>query len=415
MKARTYHGTACMAALALSLLAPACSEERVCTPDPGVICTLVGDGEPGTSDDGLRGVDTSLYLPIAATFGPDGQLYVSDWNNHRIRVLTAEGRVRTVAGTGRLGDGPDGPALAADFTHPSELLFDSQGRMIIAAWHNSRVKRLDLATGQLETIAGTGWRTYTGDGGPARDAAFDLPSGLAFDRDGNLLVLDQVNQVIRRIDASGIIETIAGKCITDECAPGQEPALCPDGSSKTACGLADTPDVCLYPCQPGFAGDGGPATELRMAQPFGAQAPPSGRMEVDARGTIYFADTSNHRIRRIEAVSGVVTTMAGNGVKGFAGDGGPAVDAELHSPADVALARDGTLYIADTQNSCVRAVSPDGVINTVAGICGQRGFDGDGRDPRATLLNRPYGIALDQDDNLYVVDTYNHRIRAFFR
>jgi sugar lactone lactonase YvrE len=137
-------------------------------------------------------------------------------------------------------------------------------------------------------------------------------------------------------------------------------------------------------------------------------------MALDDQGNLYFADTRNNRIRRI-GNDGIVTTVAGNGETGFGGDGGPAVDAQLSSPTDIDLASDGTLYIADTQNSCIRAVSPEGTITTVAGICGERGFDGDGADPTAALLDRPYGIELDRDDNLYVVDTYNHVIRVVMR
>lgn len=399
---------------ALLLAASACSGESVCTPEPGTICTVAGTGFAGFNGDGLDGVETDIYLPQDVTQGPDGQMYFTDWNNHRIRVLTGDGTVDTVAGTGLLGDGPEGPALAADFNHPTEVVFDPQGRMIIAAWHNSRLKRMDMSTGLLEDICGTGARAYGGDGGPAKDAILDLPASLVFDNEGNILVMDQANQVIRKIDQGGAISTFAGQCVVGECAPGEEPAACPGDNNKTVCGLDTNPDLCNEPCAPAFAGDGGPATAMRMAQPFGQAADPAGRIAIDPAGNIYFADTRNQRIRRI-GTDGMVTTIAGDGAVGYGGDGGPAVDAQFNNPTDIELASDGTLYVADTQNSCVRAISPDGIISTAAGVCGTRGFDGDGATPTEALLDRPYGIEVDREDNLYVVDTYNHRIRVVLK
>lgn len=414
MMTTTCSGAAYILVLGLVCHAPAChAGERACSPAPGTICTIVGSGIAGLSRDGLDPLSTDLYLPLDMTQGPDGRLYFLDWNNHLIRVLTHEGTVETVAGNGLVGDGPEGPALAAAFTHPSNMIFDAQGRMLIAAWHNSRVKRLDLSTGLVEDIGGTGLRAYSGDGGRAEDASMDLPASLVLDGQGNLFVMDQMNQVIRRIDTNGIIETVFGRCIVGECAPGEEPAACPD-SNKTACGLDADPDACFAPCMPGFAGDGGPASAMRMSQPYGAAAMPAGRMTMDAQGNIYFADTNNHRVRRIDT-SGIITTVAGNGASGFSGDGGLAVHAQFDSPADVAIAGDGTLYIADYRSSCVRAVSQDGVITTVAGICGLKGFEGDGGDAASALLDRPLGIELDDEDNLYVADTHNHRIRVIVR
>jgi DNA-binding beta-propeller fold protein YncE len=403
----------CIAAAAL-FLAPACSGgDELCSPESGTICTIIGSGLAGLNGDGLDALETDIYLPQDVTEGPDQRLYFTDWNNHRVRVLADDGTVETVAGTGMLGDGPEGPALDADFNHPTQVVFDPQGAMVIAAWHNSRLKRVNLSTGMLEDICGTGARAYAGDGGPAEAAILDLPAGVVFDQSGNPLIMDQANQVIRRVNPSGTIETIAGQCLVNECADGEIAVAC-EGSNKMGCGVETDAELCKQPCMPAYGGDGGPATELRMAQPFGQAADPAGRMALDSEGNLYFADTRNHRIRRIGS-DGIVTTVAGNGEAGFAGEGGPAVDAQLNNPTDIDLASDGTLYIADTQNSCVRAVSPEGIITTAAGICGQRGFEGEGGDPTAALLDRPYGIELDRDDNLYVVDTYNHRIRAVMR
>jgi sugar lactone lactonase YvrE len=189
-----------------------------------------------------------------------------------------------------------------------------------------------------------------------------------------LYIADQANQRIRRVDSMGNINTVVGTGM------------------------------------PGFSGDGGPALMAQLNNPVGQAAAPAGRIVFDTSGNLYIADTGNHRVRRVDA-SGVITTVAGNGTAGTSGDGGPATNAQLNAPADVEIGPDGTLYIADTQNSCVRAVGTNGNIRTVAGICGMRGFFGDGGSPTTALLDRPYGVESDSFGNLWISDTYNQRIR----
>ena len=269
----------------------------VCDPSEGVLCTVVGTGKAGLSGDGLDARTAALYTPMDVTVGPDGRLFVVDWNNHRIRAVNADGTIETVAGSGLLGDGPPGPALEADFNHPTNVEFDDQGRMWVAAWHNSRIRRVDLVRGVLEDVCGTGARAYVGDGGPIEDAALDLPAGLAFDPDGNLVVVDQANQVLRRIDLTdGTITRIAGQCIVRNsgCESGDTPAQCP-GTDKHSCDM----DACSEPCEGGFGGDGGDAMEARFSMPFGQAADPAGRVAMDEAGNIFLADTRNHRIRRV--------------------------------------------------------------------------------------------------------------------
>lgn len=400
-------------ALLLSLVPLAACGDEPCEPGPGQICTIAGTGTAGFGGDDGPATEARLYLPQDVTEGPDGHLYLTDWNNHRVRGIAPDGTIRTVAGTGLLGDGPEGPALEAAFNHPTQVVFDGAGRMLIAAWHNSRIKRMDMTSGQLEDICGTGGRAYLGDDGPATDAVLDLPAGLALDDNGDLYVLDQANQVIRTIDGNGVITRFAGQCVIGECDAGEEPVACP-GTDKTTCSLDTDPDACSLPCTPSFAGDDGPALEMRMAQPFGQAADPAGKLAFDSMGNLYFSDTRNHRVRMIDT-SGMVITVAGTGTAGFAGDGGPAEAAQLSNPTDLEIGADGTLYIADTRNSCVRAVYTDGTIGTAAGVCGQSGFGGDGGDATDALLDRPYGIELDREGNLYIVDTYNHRIRIVAR
>jgi sugar lactone lactonase YvrE len=384
--------------------------ESTCDPDaPGTMCTVAGLGTAGVSGDGEDATVAELYQPMDVTVGPDDRLYIADWNNHRIRAIDTNGVITTVAGTGTLGDGPPGPVLLADFNHPTNVEFDAQGDMWIAAWHNSRIRRVDLASGTLEDVAGTGARAYVGDGGPAAMAALDLPAAIQFDGTGNLIVVDQANQVIRRINLDGTIERIAGQCLVvmNGCGEGGVPVQCM-GSDKWTC----DPMQCMRPCEPGYAGDGGPAMSARFAMPFGQQADPAGRIALDAEGNIFLADTRNHRIRRI-GTDGMVTTIAGDGTAGFAGDGGPATDAQLNNPVDVEFGGDGTLYIADTFNSCIRAIGTDGNIRTVAGTCTERGFRGDGEAPDLGRLHWPYGIDIDLDTNkLYIADTMNNRIRV---
>ena len=383
----------------------ACGVSNECKPSTGDICSASGTGIAGFSGDGKAAFTAELYLPIDVTVH-DATAYVVDWNNHRIRGIDSAGIIKTVAGSGKLGDGPDGLAEQADFNHPTSVAFDPDGRLVIAAWHNSRLKRLDLQTGELTNSCGTGKRAYTGDNGPALMADLDLPAGVAFDSKGNAFVMDQANQVIRKIDPAGIISRYAGQCVI-ACVEPLVPAACA-GTNKTYCKV--DPDGCKKPCEGGFAGDDGPALSARMNQPYGQAADPAGRLAIDADDNLYFADTKNHRVRKITA-EGIITTVAGNGTAGKDGDGGKATEGQLDTPADVAISRDGTLYIADTQNSCIRAVTSDGTLHTVAGVCGQSGFRGDHATATSALLNRPYGIDVDGDGLLYIADTYNHRLR----
>ena len=154
----------------------------------------------------------------------------------------------------------------------------------------------------------------------------------------------------------------------------------------------------------GYAGDGGSAVEATLNNPFD--------VVFDSQGRLIFTDTFGQRIRRVDMASGVITTIAGNGQEGYSGDGGPATEAMLDTPSDVAVAADGTIYIADTENSCIRAVDPDGIIDTFAGVCGERGFGGDFGPANEALLNRPFGVAIDADGLVYISDTYNSVIRV---
>lgn len=345
-----------------------------------IIETYMGTGAAGLGSDGLAPAATQLYLPQDVTFGPDGRPYVLDWNNHRVRVVDG-GVVRTIIGTGELGDAPEGPAAQTRLNHPTHVAFDPQGRLVVSAWHNSKVMRMDPGTGMLELVCGNGQRAYGGDNGPARAARLDLPVATAFDALGRMYIADQANQRIRRIDENGIITTVVGTGIG------------------------------------GYSGDNGPAIQARIRNPGGPadqSAQPAGRICLDAQGNLYIADTGNQRIRRVDP-GGIITTVAGNGFLGFAGDGGPATAASLSLPSDIGIDSHGNLYIADTHNSCIRKVDTNGVITTFAGRGGQIGSGGDGGPPGEATLNRPYGVCVDAQDNVYIADTHNHRVRVVRR
>jgi hypothetical protein len=277
------------------------------------------------------------------------------------------------------------------------------------------VKRVRLSDMMIENYAGRGRRTYyDGDGGPALMASLDLPSSIALTPEGNIAIMDQANQVVRMVDQDNVMHTIVGTCVVDldsPCAPGEEPQACP-GSDKLACG--DLTTECAKACTPSYSGDNGPALAARMGQPYGQAADPAGRVVYDHAGNLWLADTDNNRIRKVDT-NGVITTVAGTGVGGYSGDGGPGTAAQINRPVDVAVGDDDSLYFTDVYNNCIRKIDPAGVITTVVGHCSpnpnDRGFGGDGGSPLDAKLNRPYGIEL-VGKKLYVSDSYNNRVRV---
>ena len=347
-----------------------------------LMATLIGNGEAGRSAFGIEPLETRLYQPQDVTIGPDGRPYILDWNNHRILVLNNH-RVESFLGTGELGPGLPGPANEISLDHPTHISFDSRGRMVHSTKHNSRILRYDSGTGRVESIAGTGERGYSGDGGPATEAMLNLPVATAIDASGRMFISDQANQSIRVVGTDGIIRRYAGN--------GKQ----------------------------GFSGDGGPATEARLYAPVGQGAQPTGRIALDAAGNLYIADTYNHRIRKVDT-NGIITTIAGSGsiglgAGGHAGDEGAAASSVLSSPSDVAVDSEGNLFIADTGNHCVRRVDVNGIITTLIGQAQEPGFAGDADHPRWSKMRGPTGIGFDEHDNLFITDTFNHRLRVAYK
>lgn len=389
----------------------------------GTIETIAGSGNNATDQvdadaDGavdcpIEALTANLDTPMDATIGPDGRLYIVDWNGHKIRVLGGDGMVAFVAGTGVEGDAcensnDDGtcPATSAELNHMTDVTFDADENLIVAAWHNAKIKRIDFSANVMGDLCGTGNRQFAGDGGPCESegtdlVAFDLPSSVAYDAAGNLFISDQANQIIRRLDTNGIVTTVVGNC------PGE--------TGEFGCSEAQ-----------GYEGDGGPALNAKLNNRLGQGTDPQGKIAFDSEGNLTIADTRNHCIRKVipgsDGIIGdgdsdeeIITTVAGMGDSGSSGDGGAATEAQLNTPTDVEIADDGTLYIADTGNNCIRKVDSSGIISTVAGQCGEEGaFSGDGGLATEAELNSPYGIELDANGNLLIADSLNYRIRVVY-
>lgn len=379
------------------VVAEACADPL--NADPGVICTVAGiAGLAAVGPEDVLATRSELYLPIDMTVGPTGLLYVIDWNNHRIRRIDADNTIHTIAGTGFLGDGPVGDARHAAFNHPTNIVFNplNDNELYISAWHNSRIEKLSLAESTVAFECGTGARSYGGDGGLAATAILDLPSAIAFEEDGSIYVADSANQIIRHIGLDHVITTIAGEV----------PVISP--TPVGACTIA--------PCtvrKIGYDGDGGPALSAHFNFGFGQKTDPTARIVRDGR-TLYVTDSYNHVVRKLDLDAGTVDAFAGTGLMaGFAGDGGQATASRLNYPTDIAVDLDHNVYIADTDNNCVRKVDPAGVITTFAGVCAEFGFSGDGGPAASARLLKPYGVEFDAVHNrVLIADTENQVVRA---
>ena len=314
-----------------------------------------------------------LMIPSATVFDAAGNLYFVETGNHVVRKVTSAGVITTVAGNGVQGfSGDSGPATAAQLDSPAGLALDSSGDLFIADSHNHRIREVSSATGTIATIAGTGAPGFSGDGGPATSAQLDRPTALAFDSAGNLYLADTSNHRVRRIAvATGEITTVAGNGIE------------------------------------AFAGDNGPATAASIDSPTG--------LALDASGNLYIADTHNGRVREVAAANGLIFTVAGAGVVGgnvqsFGGDNGPATAAGLALPRGLTMDSAGNLYFADSANHRIRRISPTGTITTVAGQ-GTENFAGDGAPAVAANLDSPRSVAISPAGLLTLADSDNQRIR----
>lgn len=340
----------------------------------GTIETVAGTGKPDDGGDSGPALATNVGDPFGVEIGPDGALYITEVRNHRVRRLDQKsGQLTTVAGCGQIGyAGDGGPATKAKLNEPYEVRFDRAGHLYFVEMKNHVVRRVDAKTGVITTIAGTGEAGFGGDGGPAVKARLNVPHSIALDERGGLYIADIGNHRIRRVDlSSGQIESIAGNEMRVLPKPGQvakgQPILGPralilDGNTMWialreghSVWRLDMPTGVLHPVagtgKRGYGGDDGPALQATFDGPKGIAVGPDGR--------VFVVDTENQAIRAIDVRAGTITTVAGTGAKGGAGDGGPATKAQLARPHGICIGPDGSLYIGDTLNHRVRRVRPD--------------------------------------------------------
>ncbi len=349
-----------MWATAIVLLAAGC--QPACD-EPGVVCRVAGTGALGFNRDGLPPEQSDFYLPSTVRRGPDGRLYVMDFNNMRLRVID-DGVVETIAGNGfHAAADVSAHPTESPLENPIDFTFAPDGSIVLVSYHDPRVLR--LRDESFEVLAGTGEVGIRGNEGDFEDALFAdfiQLDGVAVAEDGSIYVSDSLANRVRVI-RDGIVYPFAG-----------------NGADA-------------------YAGDGGPATEASLYWPTA--------LELDGEGNLLIADSLNHAVRRVSP-DGVITPIAGTGVEGFSGDGGPPEEAQLAQPTGLAIGPDGAIYIADRENFRIRRVR-DGAIETIAGN-GVRGLSGDGGAALAASFGHVARISLD-GDALLVADQSNGCIR----
>jgi trimeric autotransporter adhesin len=335
-----------------------------------IINTIVGNGIAGYSGDGGPATDAEIWSPSGVFVDKAGNIYISDGLNNRIRKVNTAGIISTIAGNGYnpggnggySGDG--GPATNAELYNPQSICTDPLGNVYIADWLNNRIRKVDTG-GIISTIAGNGHKGFSGDGGAATACELWGPSVVCFDTTGNLYIADEGNSRVREVNNIGKIITVVG------------------GGAN-------------YP------GDGGPATDAQVGDMYG--------LFVSDSGNIYISCDGQARICKVNT-SGILYTIAGNGIVGYSGDGGPATAAEFFDQAGLCVDAYSNVYIGDASNSRVRLVTQlDGIITTVAGD-GAGGFSGDGGLATNAELSAPADVSIDRFNNLYITDYYNYRVR----
>jgi streptogramin lyase len=334
--------------------------------------TLAGTGTQGFSGDGGPALKADLDNPFGIVRGPDGAFYYCEYTGQRIRKITPDGIISTIAGTGQVGfSGNGGPATAATFNKPHELRFDAQGDMFIVDMVNNAIRKIDMKTGILTTIAGNGKKGYSGDGGPAKDAQFNQPHSIQFGPEGDLYICDIGNHVIRRIDMkTGLISTFAGT---------GTPGPTPDGSP-----IKGTP----------------------------LKGPRS--LDFDQNGNLWLATREGNQVFKFDLKAGLIHHIAGTGKSGFTGHGGPAKDATLSGPKGITIDTAGNVWLADCESHSIRMIdATTGTIELIAGT-GKKG-NGTSNDPLKCEMARPHGIYADADGGIYIGDSESHKIRVLKR
>ena len=335
----------------------------------GTISTYAGTGTAGYTGDLGAATAARIAHPEGITVAANGDVYYADPDNNVIRKVTAAtGIITTVAGSGGNGSSGDGGlAILAKFKNAEGVFVVANGDLYLADTGNHEIRKVTAATGLVTLVVGSTSPGYSGDGGAATAARLRLPAAIVVAANGDMYIADTGNDAVRKVTAAtGITTTYAGTGTT------------------------------------GYTGDGGAATSARLSGPQG--------LVLAANGDLYIADTGNNVIRRVTAATGVITTFAGTGTAGFLGDGGVATSARLNAPESVSISASGELYIADAGNNRIRRVSTGGTITTVAGT-GTAGSAGDGGLPTAAQLNSPHGIAVSTSGTYYISDRVNNEIR----
>ena len=333
------------------------------------VSTFAGNGTKGSAGDGGPATQAQLDNPFGVVRGPDGNIWFCEYGGQRVCKVTADGKLHVVAGSGQKGyTGDGGPALKATFNLPHEIRFDQAGDLYIVDMGNNAVRKVALKTGVITTFAGTGKAGYSGDGGPAKEATFKQPHSIQFDPAGDLFICDIGNHVIRKVEMkSGVIRTFAG---TGKAGPT------PDGAP-----LAGTP----------------------------LNGPRS--LDFDAAGNLWLATREGNQVFKFDLKAGKIHHVAGTGKKGFTGHGGPAKDATLSGPKGIAVAPNGNVYLADTESHSVRMVDvKKGTLELICGT-GEKG-DGPDGDPLKCQLARLHGLWVDRDGRVFIGDSETHRVRV---
>ena len=331
--------------------------------------TIAGTGKQGFSGDGGPATKAELDNPFGIVRGPDGAFYYCEYTGQRIRRIGKDGTITTIAGTGQVGfTGDGGPALEATFNKPHELRFDSVGDLYIVDMVNHAVRKIDMKTGMITTIAGTGEPGYGGDGGPAVKAQFKQPHSIQFGPEGDLYICDIGNHVIRKIEMkTGTISTFAG-------------------TGKAG----DTPD-------------GSPIAGTPLKGPRS--------LDFDREGNLWLATREGNQVFKFELKAGKIHHVAGTGKGGFTGHGGPALEATLSGPKGISVDASGNVWLADCESHSIRMIDArSGRIELIAGT-GKKGDGADG-DPLKCEMGRPHGVYADADGGIYIGDSEAHKIRV---
>ncbi len=384
----------------------------------------IGNHNGGYNGDGIAATTAKLYLPCSVAVDDSGNIFISDYINNRIRkVVHSTGIINTVAGNGATGSTSNGvPATSACINYPTAITIDKSDNIYISSLY-SIIEKVSVSNGFITTVAGiSSIGGFSGDNGPATNAHIYDPGGVTLDMVGNIYIADTYNNRIRKVTPGGIISTVVGNGV---------PGYSGDGGSATSAEIQGPYSIAsdiqgdlfiitlnevirevkvtnkdIYT----VAGNGSPGYSGDGLAATNAQLYEPSGLNLDVSGNIYVADFGDSRIRKIDVSSGVISTFSGDSIAGYNGDKLLATNAELNGPNDLVFDAGKNLYIIDTYNERVRKINSNDTISTLAGT-GVSGYNGNNCDADTAKLNDPYGIAVDSKGNVYIADTYNQIIR----